>query len=138
MLNLNVLSLLGHLSFILCFDTFVCPLLTVWLSSMAQNALYLSFSSFSSCFGDSGIDCSTWFRIHAMPSFIRFLFLIRLCFFCLSRLFLILIFSKVLLSVFLLCHLGCLLSRFQGILSDQLLCIFLLVFFLDFLLCLYM
>ena len=134
MLNLNVLSLLGHLSFILCFDTFVCPLLTVWLSSMAQNALYLSFSSFSSCFGDSGIDCSTWFRIHAMPSFIRFLFLIRLCFFCLRRLFLILI----LLSVFLLCRLGCLLSRFQGILSDQLLCIFLLVFFLDFLLCLYM
>ena len=66
--------------FILCFDTFVRPLLTFWLSSLAQNSLLLSFSSLSSCFDDSGIDCSAWFSVDVMPSFIRFLFL--MCFFC--------------------------------------------------------
>lgn len=41
--------------FILCFDTFMRPLMTVWFSSLVRNALFLSVSSFSSCFGDNWI-----------------------------------------------------------------------------------
>ena len=47
-----------------------------------QNALFLSFSSLSSCFAVCGIECSTWFSVYVMPSFCVYAY--DFCFFSLS------------------------------------------------------